>query len=57
MSNKKSLQEKWISEAAYFKSLERTPRLGLENRDWLEAEQEYKQLIQKRVKSGLVIMN
>jgi hypothetical protein len=57
MNANKSNKEKWISDAAYYKSLKRLPKSGLENRDWLEAEQEYRQLIQKRVKSGLVIIN
>ncbi len=57
MNEAKSNKEKWISDAAYYKSLKRVPKPGLENADWLEAEQEYRQLIQKRVKSGLVILN
>jgi len=54
MKINQSQQEKWISEAAYYKSLERSPKPGLETQDWLEAEQDYRQLMNKRIKSGLV---
>jgi hypothetical protein len=57
MNENKSNKEKWISDAAYYKSLKRVSKPGLENTDWLEAEQEYKQLIRKRVKPGLVLIN
>lgn len=57
MHNIQAQQEKWISDAAYYKSLERMPMPGLETRDWLEAEQEYRQLMNKRIKSGLVRIN
>ena len=47
-------KEKWISDAACFKSLQRDLTLGLENQDWLEAEQEYRQVMKKQLKFGLV---
>ncbi len=54
MNNKQSQKQKWISEAAYYKSLERLSKPGMEKRDWFEAEQEFKQLLNQRIKSGLV---
>jgi hypothetical protein len=54
MNQNQSLKEKWISDAAYYKSLGHISTPGLEIRDWLEAEQEYRQLINKRIKLGLV---
>jgi len=54
MTDNQSPQEKWISDAAYYKSLARSPKPGLETQDWLAAEQEYRQLMNKRIKSGLV---
>jgi diphthamide biosynthesis methyltransferase len=52
-----SPKEKWISDAAYYKSLARRTTPGLETQDWLEAEQEYEQLMKKRIKSGLININ
>ena len=54
MSQNQSQKEKWISDAAYYKSLARFAMPGLEIRDWLEAEQEYGQIMKTRIKSGLV---
>lgn len=54
MMNKLSLKQSWISDAAYFKSLDRSVKQNSEKNDWLEAEQEYLNAMQKRVKSGLV---
>jgi len=54
MNEKLLLKQKWISDAAYYKSLARVSKPGSEHWDWLEAEQEYKVLVKKRVKSGLV---
>ncbi len=54
MSKTKSAKQKWISDAAYFKSLKRsTVSVGSDYRDWLEAEHDFDIEIQKRVKSGL----
>ena len=46
--------QKWIADAAYFNSLNREPRLDQENKDWLNAEQQYREFMKKRVKAGLV---
>ena len=54
MNKNQSPKEKWISDAAYYKSLGRDTKPGKESQDWLEAEKEYKQLMHKHVKSGLV---
>jgi len=54
MDKKKLVKQKWISEAAYYKSLERNTKTGSASSDWVEAEQEYLLLIKKYVKSGLV---
>ncbi len=53
-SKNKSLKEKWISDAAYYKSLERDAKTGLESQNWREVEQEFERLMKARVKSGLV---
>lgn len=49
--------QKWISDAAYFISLNRETKPGQEAKDWLEAEQQYYQLMKQRVKTGLVRIN
>lgn len=54
ISKNEVLKEKWISDAAYYKSLERDAKVGLESQDWLDAEQEFERLMGSRVKSGLV---
>lgn len=54
INNYSEQKEKWISDAAYFKSLQRDLTQGLENQDWLDAEQEYKRLMKKQPKIGLV---
>lgn len=55
--NKKQLQKhKWVSDAAYYKSLKRILDPGSESQDWFEAEQEYRELNKKCIKSGLVIL-
>ena len=54
MSNNQVQKHKWISDAAYFNSLKREVKPGQDTQDWLAAEQQYLQLMQKRVKSGLV---
>jgi len=54
MDKKTLVKQKWISEAAYYKSLERVTKTGTASRDWIEAEQDYQLLINKRIKSGLV---
>lgn len=48
------VKEKWISDAAYYKYLNRGFTPGSADKDWLEAEQEYHELIKKRIKAGLV---
>jgi len=48
---------KWISDAAYFNSLNRETKTGQELKDWLVAEQQYYQLMKKRIKTGLVRIN
>ncbi len=54
MDKKILIKQKWISESAYYKSLERKAKTGSASSDWIEAEQEYLLLINKHVKSGLV---
>ena len=54
MNQRQSLAQKWISDAAYFISLNREPKPGQEINDWLTAEQQYYMLVNIRVKSGLV---
>jgi len=54
MDKKKLVKQKWVSEAAYYKSLERNIKTGTASGDWIEAEQEYQLLIKKYVKPGLV---
>lgn len=53
LSSKLEQRQKWISDAAYYKSIAREPMPGLDRLDWLEAEQEYRVEMAKRVKSGL----
>lgn len=60
MNEKTIVKQKWISDAAYFKSLERQVTMemkGSERNDWLEAEQEYQLLDNQRAKLGLVRLN
>lgn len=52
-----SLKDKWISDAAYYKSLERTENQNMDKHDWFEAEQELQKVISNRVKSGLVMLS
>jgi pentatricopeptide repeat protein len=54
MSKDKAEKKKWISESAYYKSLSRGFIQGLENKDWFEAEQLFNELMNKRIKPGLV---
>lgn len=54
MTQNQTLAQKWISDAAYFSSLNRGPSPDQEIKDWLAAEQLYYKLAQTRVKSGLV---
>ncbi|WP_428354165.1 DUF2934 domain-containing protein [Methyloprofundus sp.] len=49
--------QKWISDAAYFNSLNRDTKPGQDVKDWLAAEKLYFQLMKKRVKTGLVKIN
>jgi len=57
ISKNEILKEKWISDAAYYKSLERDVKVERESQDWLDAEQEFERLMGSRVKSGLVRCN
>ncbi|MBT3812522.1 MAG: hypothetical protein HOE45_09110 [Gammaproteobacteria bacterium] len=54
MSKNQVPKKKWISDAAYFNSIKSDlgPEQALTN--WLDAEQQYQELMQNRVKSGLV---
>jgi len=54
MSKDKTEKKRWISDAAYYKALGRGFNQGLENKDWLEAEQQFEKLMNKRIKPGLV---
>ncbi len=54
MSKNQVQKQKWISDAAYFNSLKREFKQDQNLQDWLKAEQQYLELMQKRVKSGLV---
>lgn len=54
MSKNEVQKQKWISDAAYFNSLKRQFKADQDIQDWLEAERQYLELMQKRVKSGLV---
>ena len=54
MSRDKTEKKKWISDAAYYKSLSRGFNQGFENKDWFEAEQQFNELMKKRIKQGLV---
>ncbi|WP_143735856.1 DUF2934 domain-containing protein [Methyloprofundus sedimenti] len=54
MSKNEVQKQKWISDAAYFNSLKRQFKPDLDILDWLEAERQYLEQMQKRVKSGLV---
>jgi len=54
MSKNQVQKQKWISDAAYFNSLKRRVKQDQDLQDWLKAEQQYLELMQKRVKSGLV---
>ena len=56
LSKEKTHKDKWISDAAYYKSLDRDFNPGLENKDWVEAEQQFNELMKKRIKSGLIRM-
>ena len=47
-------KKKWISDAAYYKSLNRGFNQGFENQDWVEAEQQFYELMKNRIKPGLV---
>ena len=47
-------KKKWISDAAYYKSLNRDFNQGFENEDWFEAEQQFNELMKNRIKPGLV---
>ena len=54
MNRDKIEKTKWISDAAYYKSLNRGFNQGFENKDWFEAEQQFNHLMNKRIKPGLV---
>lgn len=54
MPEKQTPKHKWISDAAYFNSINNQSKPNQEIKDWLSAEQQYYQLISNRVKSGLV---
>ena len=54
MSKNQVQKQKWISDAAYFNSIKRQLKPCQDVQDWLVAEQQYLDLMQKRVKSGLV---
>ena len=54
MNRDKIEKKKWISDAAYYKSLNRGFFQGFENKDWFEAEQQFNELMKKRIKPGLV---
>ncbi len=54
MDKKTLAKRQWISEAAYYKSLEKTEKINSEYNDWIESEQEYQRLSNKYIKSGLV---
>lgn len=54
MKRDKTEKKKWISDAAYYKALSRGFNQGFENKDWLEAEQQFSESMKKRVKAGLV---
>ena len=54
MSREEIEKKKWISDAAYYKSLSRGFNQGFENQDWIEAEQQFHELMKKRIKVGLV---
>ena len=54
MSKNEVQKQKWISDAAYFNSLKRPFKPEQDILDWLEAERQYLEQMQKRVKSGLV---
>ena len=54
MNRDKIEKKKWISDAAYYKSLSRGFNQGFENEDWFEAEQQFNELMNKRIKPGLV---
>ena len=54
MSKNQVQKQKWISDAAYFNSLKRAFKPGENLQDWLAAERQYLELMQKRLKSGLV---
>ncbi len=53
-TEKLSAKQKWISDSAYYKSLNRQLDKGSAKQDWLQAEQDYLHELQKRVKSGLI---
>ena len=57
MSKEKIEKKKWISDAAYYKSLSRGFKQGFETKDWIEAEQKFNELMNKRIKPGLVRIN
>ena len=54
MNRDKIEKKKWISDAAYYKSLNRGFNQGFENQDWVEAEQQFYELMKNRIKPGLV---
>ena len=54
MDKDKIEKTKWISDAAYYKSLNRGFNQGFENQDWVEAEQQFYELMKNRIKPGLV---
>ena len=54
MNRDKIEKKKWISDTAYYKSLNRGFNQGFENQDWVEAEQQFYELMKNRIKPGLV---
>jgi len=56
-SSKLEQRQKWISDAAYYKSIARESMPGLDRLDWLEAEKEYRDEMAKRIKFGLRRIN
>ena len=54
LNRKQELKDEWIAEAAYYRSLDRNFTPGSEDKDWIEAENKFNDLIKKRIKPGLV---
>lgn len=52
-SNTQTSKQKWISDAAYYNSLAPDNKQNVAEKNWLNAEKKFNDLMKKRVKTGL----